>query len=160
MKCLLISIALLIPFIARANSDETLKSWLGQSDLVVTARFTERIIAIQDRAGIIEYVCDVAIQEVIKGDATLADQTIAVALIMYQSGPQDKHPLIQAGSSCILFLQTDETRKPIYVSVDPWFSIQYPFIGLTKELKRLATGKQVEQGGPGYPPQGVGSPDP
>jgi hypothetical protein len=160
MKYLVMSLAVLMPLIARATPDDTLKSWLNQSDLVVIASFTGRIIGIQDRPGVIEYVCDVDIHEVIKGDATLANQEIPVALIRHQRDPNDTHPLIQAGSKCILFLKADNSRKPIYVSSDPWFSIQYPLISLSQNLKRLVNDEEVEQAGPGYPPQGVGSPDP
>jgi len=119
------------------SSDDTLSFWLGKSDLVVLGRIvTLPSIRIED-LGTPIYHFDFNVSKVLTGDADLQGATIPVTLVRFERAEKDRHPLIMEGSECILFLdRTEDGRR--WVTVDPWFGIQYPSPWMARSLKRLA----------------------
>jgi len=130
----------LAPAATRADSsDDTLKFYLKKSDLVVLGTIKSDLIGVSEEVGVLNYVCEFKVAEVLKGDPELKSKTIHVNIMRFELDPKDKHPLIRKDADCILFLkQEGEGTIPNWITTDFWFGIQQPSPSMAKSLKRLA----------------------
>ena len=142
-----------------ANADDdTLRYCLNKAELVVAGTISNIIVITIGDAGAPEYTCKFQIDEVIKPNPLQTNSMIWVNIKRFEIRNEDRHPLLADGKRSILFLKSTYDKNG-WETVDYWFGIQDPFPILIRSLKRLVK-ESVEQAGPGYPPQGVGSPDP
>ena len=136
---LILALVILPILTCRADdSDNTLKFYLSKSDVVVVGKIVSEIGGVITEEGVPNYICDFAIQDVIKGDETLKDKTIKVNITRFELDKEDKHPLLKKDSKCILFLKkANEGSTPEWETADFWFGIQHPFPTMIKSLKRV-----------------------
>mgnify|MGYP001282541761 CR=1 FL=1 len=162
MKYIIMALTALLPLCVTANEDdETLSPLLAKSDLVVLGIFVSEPAGFATDIGVEHYSGDFLIEDVLKGDASLSNTTILVGMSRFVITMEDRLPLIKKDSRCILFLkQASDMSIPAWVTTDFWFGVQHPLPVLARTLIRLANENKVEQSGPAYPPQGVGSADP
>ncbi len=118
--------------------DDTLKSLLSKSDLVVIGKITSEPIGIISEFGVLNYSCVFHVQEVLKGDGKLKDQVIKVNIARLEMDAKDKHPLITKDGECILFLKNAAPGFPSWVTADFWFGVQHPSPRMARSLQRLA----------------------
>lgn len=130
-------VALWVPAGFADTDDDTLRFYLSKSELVVTGEITTEPSCYTREAGVPEYSCEFKIAEVLKGDDILNGETIRVTIRRFESGPKDRHPLVEQGAECILFLDDTERGHPAYVTADFWFGVQRPSASLVRSLKRL-----------------------
>ncbi|MFA6176432.1 MAG: hypothetical protein WC765_07630 [Phycisphaerae bacterium] len=123
------------------SGDDTLKSFLSKSDLVVIGRITAEPIGINDEDGVPNYICRFRIQDVLKGDGKLKDQAIKVNIMRFEMDAKDRQPLIKKDGECILFLKSATPSAPAWVTANFWFGMQHPSPWMARSLKRLATEK-------------------
>jgi hypothetical protein len=117
-------------------------SYLSKSDVVVLGEFTSEPIGLSKEAGVISYVADFRIAQLIKGGA-LGERrvggTIKVNIVRFESEPEDRSPELNKGGKCVLFLRCNDPRPgPRYVTSDMWFGIQRPSPWMVRALSRLA----------------------
>ena len=130
------------------EGDDTLRFYLGKSDLVVEGSITEASGGDVEPLGMLHYFLDVRVDSVVKGDPSLKGRTISVEIVRFETDKKDKHPLLTKDSECILFLKDAGTKdNPRWQSADSWFSIQYPSQSMATSLKRLAAEKAGEESG-------------
>ena len=120
-------------------ADDTLKSYLGKSELVVIGKITTLSVGEYKAIGVLYSTCEFRIADVLKGDASLKAKTIRVKVKRYELSAEDKHPLLKKDSECILFLKNAGTKEnPSWKTADFWFAIQYPSPMMASSLKQLA----------------------
>jgi hypothetical protein len=142
MKLLALFASLLAVLPARGDSgDDTLKSFLSKSDLVVMGKITSEPIGIISESGVPNYICEFRVQDVLKGDGKLKDQVLKVNIMRFEMDAKDKHPLIKKDGECTLFLKSATPNTPAWVTADFWFGVQHPSPWMARSLKRLATEK-------------------
>jgi hypothetical protein len=120
------------------DGDETLRGWLAKSELVVAGQFITEPIGITHETGVLNYVCDFKVAQVLKGNTALAGSTSSVNIVRLELDVKDKYPLIQKDAECILFLTNVSPDKPAWQTVDFWFGVQPASPWLARSLKRLA----------------------
>lgn len=121
------------------GGDETLKFFLSKSDLVVMGKFTAEPDGHTTHPGVLQYLCEFQIQDVLKGNTGLKNQAIKLVLTCFEVTSEDKHPLVNKDGECILFLnQAPPQNKPPWRSADFWFGVQPPSPTMAASLKRLA----------------------
>ena len=136
---LAIVFAAVLPLCVGADEgDDTLRFMLAKADLVVLGKIVSEPVGIILKPGVPHYVCDFAVEDVLKGDASLTNTTIGVEIIRFEMGKQDHDPLIKKASRCILFFGKRRPEDPTWATVDIWFGVQHPFPWLARSLKRLA----------------------
>jgi hypothetical protein len=142
MKLLALLVTLIAVLPVRGDSgDDTLKSFLSKSDLVVMGKITSEPIGLNHEVGVPNYICEFRVEEVLKGDAKLKDQVIRINIMRFEMEVKDKHPLIKKDGECILFLKSAAPNAPAWVTTDFWFGVQHPSPWMTRSLKRLAAEK-------------------
>lgn len=137
LLALLFSLIAVLP-VRGDDGDDTLKSFLSKSDLVVMGKITSEPIGINYETGVPNYNCEFRVQDVLKGDAKLKAQVIKINIMRFEIDAKDKHPLIKKDGECILFLKSAAPNTPGWVTADFWFGIQYPSPWMARSLKRLA----------------------
>ena len=156
---MLLAILAISGSVANADMDDgTLRDYLNKSELVVVGNITRIIVITRGDAAAPEYTCTFQIDDVIKPHPLQTNSTIMVNIKRFELGDEDRHPLLAEGKQSILFLKRTYDKNA-WDTVDYWFGIQEPLPILIRTLKRLVK-ESVEQAGPAYPPQGVGSADP
>ncbi len=121
------------------EGDDTLKYFLSKSDCVASGTIISEPIGVVYEAGVVEYICDFKVTEVLKGDAMTNGVTARVVIVRFEQDASDRHPLIKKGGDCILYLKTASGSIPKLRTADFWFGVQYPNSSLMRSLKRLAT---------------------
>jgi hypothetical protein len=119
------------------DGGDTLRGWLAKAELVVAGTITNEPVAIQFDSGFARYPCDVKVDDVLKGDATVAGKTISVNIVRFELDAKDKHPLVKKDAECILFLKNVNPDKPVWQTADMWFGFQPASPWLARALKRL-----------------------
>ena len=140
---LAIALAAMLPlFVVADEGDDTLRSMLAKADLVTLGKLVSEPAGIIDKPGVPHYICDFAVEAVLKGDASLTNTTIKVTITRFEMGEKDHHPLIRKDSRCILFLKKQRPgTTPTWATADLWLGVQHPFPWLAHSLKRLANEK-------------------
>ena len=125
---LLFAVSLLVPIVALADTDDsTLTFYLGKSDLVVLGTIKSEPSGISNEQGVVNYVCDFEVTDVLKGDMELKSKTIQVNIVRFEQNQKDHDPLITKDAECILFLKRQKQgRIPNWATADFWFGIQRP----------------------------------
>ena len=142
MKLIALLASLIAVLPVRGDSgDDTLKSFLSKSDLVVMGKITSEPIGITSEAGVPNYICEFRVQDVLKGDGKLKDQVIKVNIVRFEMDAKDKHPLIKKDGECILYLKSATPNTPSWVTADFWFGVQHPSPWMARSIKRLAAKK-------------------
>lgn len=120
------------------TSDDTLRLFLTKSDLIVDGVIASAPIGESGEAGVINYVCDFNVGDVIKGDQDLRGKTIRVSIVRFENVPADHHPLIRDQGRCRLFLRRERAGAlPRWSTADFWFGVQHPFPWMARSLRRL-----------------------
>jgi hypothetical protein len=120
------------------DSDETLQYFLSKSALVVLGEITSQPRGIVTEDGVVNYICDFRIAEVLKGKKPNAD-TITINIVRFERVNEDRLPELKKGGKCILFLKNARPgEKPAWRTADFWFGFQAPSPWMAKSLKRLA----------------------
>jgi len=140
LLALLVSIIAALP-VRGDTGDDTLKSFLSKSDLVVMGKITSEPIGMIFESGAPNYICEFRVQDVLKGDGKLKDQVIKVNIMRFEMDAKDKHPLIKKDGEGILFLKSATPNTPAWVTADVWFGVQHPSPWMAGSLKRLAAKK-------------------
>ena len=137
---LAVVVAVLISGIAvRADGgDDTLRFFLSKSDLIVSGKITTEPFGITFETGVVNYICEFKVDQVVKGDQKLAGQVIKVNIIRFEQDEQDKHPLVKKDAACILFLKSTAPDRPTWATADFWFGVQHPSPWMIRSLQRLA----------------------
>jgi len=137
---MLCSLVFLIALSAPADeSDDTLKHFLSKSDCVVLGAIVSKPIGLSTESGVVVYICDFKISEVLKGNGLTNGITTKVSIERFVQSTSDQHPLIKEGSECILFLKNAKPHNiPKLQTADYWFGIQYPSSSLVHSIKRIA----------------------
>ena len=142
MKLLIMLASLIVVLPVRGDSDDdTLKSFLSKSDLVVMGKITSEPNSYIFEHGVPNYICEFRVQDVLKGNAKLKDQIIKVNIKRFGMDAKDRHPLIKKDGECILFLKSATPNTPAWVTADFWFGVQHPSPSMAGSLKRLCTEK-------------------
>ena len=140
LLALLFSLIAVLP-VRGDDGDDTLKSFLSKSDLVVMGKITYEPFFNSDEFGVLNYNCEFRVQDVLKGDAKLKGRVIKINIIRFEKDAKDKHPLIKKDGECILFLKRPTPNIPEWVTTDFWFGVQHPSPWMASSLKRLAAEK-------------------
>jgi hypothetical protein len=130
-----------IAVVATDASNEPLNLLLSKSDLVVLGAIANEPTEITLESGVPNYICAFQVEDVLKGDAKLQGRAIAANIVRLEMEAKDKHPLVKKGGECILFLKTDKSSTPTWVTADFWFGVQYPSPRMARELKQMASKK-------------------
>lgn len=132
--------SLLTPAIAPRPQpgDDTLTFYLKKSDLVVIGKVMNAPVGVSFELGVIEYLCEIKVGDVLKGDPTLEGTTIKARIVRFMKDPRDAHPLLAKGAECTVFLEGRANGTPAWKSADPWFALQSPSPWMARSLKRLA----------------------
>ncbi len=142
MKLLVLLTSLIAVLPVRGDAgDDTLRSFLSKSELVVLGKITSEPIGIIEESGVPNYFCEFRVQDVIKGDGKLKDQVIKVNITRFEMDSKDKHPFIRKDGECILFLNSTASITPSWVTADFWFGLQHPSPWMAQSLKRIAAEK-------------------
>ncbi len=139
MRCFLLAVTAfaMLPSGARADdSDDTLRYYLSKTELCVGGTIVTEPIGIVDEAGIVNYACDFAVSEVLKGE--LKDRKIRVNVIRHEIAEADRLPSLKEGAKCILFLKAQPRSIPPWATVDFWFGYQSYSSAMARGLKRVA----------------------
>lgn len=132
------------------SSDDTLKFYLGKSDVVVLGKIKSMPFGVMGEAGVVNYSCDFEVLDVLKNAATQPDQTsagktIRISIVRFESDQTDRHPLITQGAKCIAFLKREPgANVPRWSTADFWFGIQQPIPTMAKSLERVAKEMQAD----------------
>jgi hypothetical protein len=128
------------------SGDDTLRSYLKKSALVVLGEITSEPIGMSTEAGVLNYICDFRIAEVLDGERP-ADDTIRVAIIRFENSDADRIPELKQGSRWILFLKSaPRGATPVWETADVWFGVQRPSPWMARSLKRLSGKSESEAG--------------
>ena len=120
------------------DSDDTLRSYLAKSDLVVLGEITSEPSEFRKEIGIANYVCDFKVADVLKGKL-LAEKTLTVKIARFERDEDDRIPELKNGGKCILFLKRAANGEtPSWKTADFWFGLQRPSPWMARSLKRLA----------------------
>jgi hypothetical protein len=125
------------------ENDDTLKFFLSKSELVVSGVITTEPNGISDESGVLEYICEYQVQDLLKGDAALKGKVITVSILRFETGAKDKHPLLKKNQECILFLKSSSPN--MWKTADYWFGVQQQSPWMLKSLQRLAAEKAEPQ---------------
>ena len=136
----IIVVSSLFPIVAQADSgDDTLAYFLSKSELVVIGTINDELIGVATENGVLHYVCDFAISDVLKGDKALDGKLLRINIKRFEIVDEDRHPLLKKDAECIVFLKTQpQGTIPHWTTADFWFGIQQPSPWMAKSLKRLA----------------------
>jgi hypothetical protein len=139
LTTLMVVCCFLLPLVAWADSsDDTLEFFLRKSDLVVIGQIKNEPSAIIKEVGVLNYVCDFEVSDVLKGDKTLNAKTIKINIVRFEMNEKDRNPLIRKDSECIVFLKMQpDGNAPRWETADFWFGIQNPSPWMAKSVKRL-----------------------
>ena len=120
------------------DSDDTLRFYMGKSDLVVSGTIISEPEGCVDEAGVVNWICRFNVKETLHGTG-VATNTLDVNIIRFEIHKKD-HPLYLAkDSECILFLKsTSKTEKPSWKSADFWFGIQPYLPVMEMSIRRLS----------------------
>ena len=140
-------LAVVIPLAARAAGfgfgsepdDDTLKFYLSKSDCVVLGTVT-RVLCVATDPERPVYLCTIRVGEVYKGDPQMTGGVTDVSICRYEKGQRDRHPSLQEGGRCILFLKNaaNTNTVPRLRSADMWFGVQCPSAAMGSSIKRLS----------------------
>jgi hypothetical protein len=120
------------------DSDDTLRYYLGKSDLDVLGEISSDPEGVLKQAVVVRYNCDFKIKEVLKGKKP-GKETIPVTIRRFELDKEDELPVYEKGTKCILFLKDVEGGKtPVWHTSDFWFGFQRPSPWMARSLKRLA----------------------
>jgi hypothetical protein len=136
----LLAVGLMVVFTASAaadGGDDTLRFFLSRSDLVVVGTLTSDPVGVEKEAGVVNYHCQVAVSEVLKGKVSSKDE-LTVTIIRFESAEEDKLPWLKKGARCILFLKSADPKTPSWETADVWFGVQPSSPWMARSLKRLA----------------------
>jgi hypothetical protein len=117
------------------DGDDTLRFYLGKSDLVVVGTIASEPVGVVKEAGVVHYPCDVAVTDVLKGAAP--EKPLRVNIIRFERDEADTLPWLKKGARCILFLKA-ASGMPAWQTADVWFGIQPESPWMVRSLKRLA----------------------
>ena len=120
------------------DSYDTLRYYLSKSELVLFGTIVNEPVGLIDEEGVVNYITDFMVKEVLKGETIISGDTLKVNIIRHELSPEDRLPLIRQHSDCILFL--NKARKgdiPEWLTSDFWFAVQYPSLSLATSLKQL-----------------------
>ena len=134
-------ICLAAPVALADASDDTLKFFLSKSEVIVSGKIATEPMGITDELGVLNYICEFQVQDVLKGDAGLQGRTVKVNIMRFEKDAKDKHPLIKKDQECLLFLKSATPNTPSWVTADFWFGVQQHSPWMARSLKRLAAGK-------------------
>jgi len=131
--------SVLLPPVAQADSFDTLKFLLNKSDLVVLGKIASVPLGFSTEAGVVNYVCDFEVSDVLKGDDAVDGKTIKITIIRFEQNEKDRHPLVKREAQCIVFLKEQPRGStPHWNTADVWFGIQYASPWMARTLKQLA----------------------
>jgi hypothetical protein len=120
------------------ESDDTLRFYMRQSDLVVSGTIVNEPEGIVDEAGVINWICTLKMTGVLHGKKPDAD-TIGVNIARFEIDAKDRPSYLKKGAECILFLKNhSKTGKPSWMTADYWFGIQPRFPTMERSIKRLS----------------------
>lgn len=119
-----------------------LRLLLDKSDVVVLGKFTSDVFGENDESGVVHYLGEFQIEQLIKG-AALGQRreggTITVNAIRYELQPGDRAAELNKGARAILFLTcNDRQSPPTYLASDNWLGVQPPSSTLAKALTAMA----------------------
>lgn len=142
MRSMIVSIVigLLVPAGLLADEgDDTLRFYLSKSELVVSAEFLVEPSGHYDEMGVINYVLEVKVLEVLKGKLPAKANRLRLSIVRFEMKDEDKHPSMKKGSRCILFLKSARKGSiPAWTNADMWFAVQPHSPWMARSLKRLA----------------------
>jgi len=125
------------------EGDDTLRFYLAKSKLVVLGEITSMSGADMTELGVLGYMCEFRVEDVLLGDEKLKGAAIKVRIIRFGVGEKDHLPLLEKGQQCILFLKPLEQSSAEWITADFWFGVQYPSPWMARSLKRLAAGRST-----------------
>ena len=137
VKALGLVLGLAVPAFAD-DGDDTLRFFLSKSELVVLGEITSEPHGVWDEKGVVNYICDFRIAEVLKGKKPGTD-TVAVNIVQFELDKEDRLPGLKKGTKWIVFLKSaPDGAKPPWRTADFWFGVQRPSPWMAQSLKRLA----------------------
>lgn len=133
------SLCILIGLTARADdSDDTLRFYMKQSDIVVSGIIASEPEGCVHESGVINWICTFQATETLHGSNPDAE-TINVNIVRFEIDAKDKPSYLKKDAECILFLKNvSKTEKPTWKTADFWFGIQPRFPMMERSIKRLA----------------------
>lgn len=138
VRLVLSAVALLVvqsAAVAR-EKDEVLKLLIERSELVAFGQISNRGTPVQFETGVSEYPFDFKIQQVFKGDTSLAGEKIRVVFVRMETDVRDGTALLWTDSQCILFLKKTPSQNH-WSGTDHWFSIQPLGSALVRTLEEI-----------------------
>ena len=148
MRSLLIFVSVLtVPLsykVFASEGDDTLRYFLSKSDLAVAGRVASEPVGISSEMGVVEYVMDFQIADVLHGNVAV-DGDLRLGVVRFELRPGDELSWLKKGAKAILFLKSSPGDRRGWVSADPWFGIQPDNHLMTQSLKRLAAERQAEK---------------
>ncbi len=133
------ALCILIGLTAKADdSDDTLRFYMKQSDLVVAGTIVSEPAGLVDEAGVINWICQFKVRDTLHGAKPETD-TIAVNICRFEIVAKDRPSYLNKDAECILFLRNvSKTDKPSWKTADFWFGIQPLFPVMERSIKRLS----------------------
>jgi hypothetical protein len=126
------------PRLAAADENEdTLRYYLGRSDLVLTGEIVSEPIPMTLESGVVHYVFDFRPVEAAKG-ALPSEAAVKVSVVRLEQARDERPAYLRKDGRCILFLdRAPASETPPWRSADAWFGIQPANAAMTRALKRL-----------------------
>ena len=135
-----LAMCIVSPAITNADdSDDTLKFYLSKSDLIVAGKLANTPLGVTNEIGVIEYVCEYVVSDVIKGDKSLSGKTIKLTVTRFEMDAKDRTTLLAKNAESIIFLKQQKAGSiPKWKTTDFWFGIQPQSSWMVRSLKRLS----------------------
>jgi len=135
----ILALCVVLSLNARADdSDDTLRFYMKQSDIVVSGTIVSEPAGFVTESGVINWICTFKVMNVLHGKKSDAD-TIEVNIVRFEIGANDRPSYLKMDAECILFLKNvSTTDKPSWKTADFWFGIQPRFPMMERSIRRLS----------------------
>ncbi len=120
------------------DSDDTLRFYMKQSDLVLSGAIVSEPEGLVTEAGVVNWICKFKVKDTLHG-TKLKSETIDVNIVRFEIHKKDHPSYLKKDSECILFLKNvSKTEEPSWKSADMWFGIQPYLPMMERSIKRLS----------------------
>jgi len=120
------------------DSDDTLRFYMKQSDLIVSGTIISEPEGLVTEAGVVNWICKFKVKDTLHGTKP-KEETIDVNIVRFEIHKKDHPSYLKKNSECILFLKNvSKTEKPSWKSADMWFGIQPYLPMMERSIKRLS----------------------
>jgi len=136
-----------IPRASADAGDDTLRLYLGRSDVVVDATLRSLGGAFYDELGVANYVVELDVHAYVKGNLPDPPKEALVpgrpvrpraTIVRFELVEEDRLPYVKEGARVVLFLKAcGEGSFPAHETSDFWFGVQPHGPWLVRRLKEL-----------------------